>query len=120
MHRTICVVLTIATLATSAMAEGTQYVTVLGVGNRTCGEWLQARQPPGLFADVYEGWIAGFLTASDNYILHEMNVDIFATGTDAPGLWAWMDNHCGQHPLNTVATAADALAAELTVRAARR
>jgi len=33
---------------------------------------------------------------------------------DAEGLWAWVDNYCGTHPLNSIGQAADALLGELS------
>ena len=68
-------------------------------------------------ADVFEGWVGGFLTGS-NFVLSNSppNIDIFARATDAQGLWAWVDNYCQSHPLESVATAADALGGELIRR----
>lgn len=70
-----------------------------------------------MMADVFEGWVGGFLTGSNSILSNSpTNIDVFAQATDAQGLWAWVDNYCQAHPLDSVARAADALGGELIRR----
>jgi hypothetical protein len=93
---------------------------VLGIGNRSCGSWTQARHSVGMLADVYEGWVAGFLSGSNSILANsDAHIDVLEQAkaeTDAQGLWAWIDNYCQTHPLDAVAQAADALGGELIRR----
>jgi hypothetical protein len=94
---------------------------VLGIGNKSCGSWSQARHSIGMMSDMYEGWVAGFLSGANSVLAtSEDHIDTLEQAeidTDAQGLWAWVDNYCQAHPLNSVAQAADALGAELIRRA---
>ena len=107
--------------ATIALAEDSTTV-VLGVGNRSCGSWMQARRSAGTLEDVYKGWIAGFLSGANSILSNSENhIDTLERAraeTDAQGLWAWIDNCCQAHPLGSIAQASDALSAELIRRAA--
>jgi hypothetical protein len=103
-------------------AEEKGITTTLGLGNRSCGSWTQARHSNGAMADVYESWVAGFLSGSNSIISNSDHIDILKQSSaqgDAQGLWAWVDSYCQAHPLNAVAQAADALGGELIRRAAR-
>ena len=39
-----------------------------------------------------------------------------AEGTDADGVFAWIDNYCSAHPLETIYSAAEALVVTLGVK----
>jgi hypothetical protein len=110
-----------ALLAGMSLASAQEpMATTLGVGNRSCGSWIEARRSVGLLPDVYEGWIAGYLSGSNAIISYEYHTDDLAQAqkqTDARGLYAWIDNYCQAHPLNSIAQAADALSGELIQRA---
>ncbi len=73
-----------------------------------------------MLADVYEGWVAGFLSGSNSILANsDAHIDVLEQAkaeTDAQGLWAWIDNYCQTHPLDAVAQAADALGGELIRR----
>jgi hypothetical protein len=117
----------ITTLALAILIVGAsetraeKMVTVLGLGNKSCGSWIEARRANNVTSDIFEGWIAGFLSGSNSIAAHTAGIDILSeasTQGDAQGLWAWIDNYCRAHPLNSIAAAADALGAELIRRAA--
>ena len=57
-------------------------------------------------------WVQGFISAF-NYYGGATAPDI-ASGTDANGVFAWIDNYCAAHPLDTIATATIALVSELS------
>jgi hypothetical protein len=97
-------------------------VTILGFGNKSCGSWIEARRANSAIANNFEGWVAGFLSGSNSVLSSNpaLGIDILeqvSAQSDAQGLWAWIDNYCQSRPLNSVATAADALGGELIRRA---
>jgi hypothetical protein len=114
--------LALALFFAGAIETRAQSVTTLGFGNKSCGSWVEARRANNATANIFEGWLAGFLSGSNSIIAANpaLGVDILkevSAQSDAQGLWAWIDNYCQIHPLNSVATAADALASELMRRA---
>jgi hypothetical protein len=99
-----------------------EMVTVLGYGNKSCGAWIEARRASNANADIFQSWVAGFLSGANSVINSSPAVGIdtlkeASAQGDARGLWAWIDNYCQAHPLNSLATAADALGGELIHRA---
>jgi hypothetical protein len=98
---------------------------ISGAGKESCGAWTkaQAHRPQvgadGLtrvtFADIdslhQTSWVQGFLTAFNYYTSETGSVE---KGTDPNGIFAWIDNYCAAHPLDTIATAATALVTELS------
>ena len=91
---------------------------VLGVGGRSCGTWIEARRNGNTTAVDYQQWVAGFLSGANSLIstaAPELDT-LLQPNIDAQSLYAWIDNYCIAHPLNTIAQAADALGAELLHR----
>jgi hypothetical protein len=93
-------------------------VTVIGVGLNSCGSWTEARSTNGTAARVYESWVDGFLSGSNEFILSQLKLDPLHEQLigDAKGLYRWMDDYCQAHPLNSIYAAADALDTELIRR----
>ena len=58
-------------------------------------------------------WIQGFMSAFNYYASESGDV---SGGTDANGVFAWIDSYCAGHPIDIVATAAIALITELSQR----
>jgi hypothetical protein len=90
----------------------------LGAGNKSCGSWTQARRGGTEFAD--QTWIAGFLTGAGWVSIQKFNVDPLGetiANRDDQGLWAWLDNYCLTHPLDSIAGASAALENELIEKA---
>jgi hypothetical protein len=120
--RSLVPVLTAAILCLGANSSaGAELSSVVGVGNKSCGAWTAARRSQTMLADVYEGWIAGFLTGANSIISNTEHIDTLAeiiAHRDAEGIWAWIDNYCQSYPLDSIATAADKLGAELIRKAA--
>jgi hypothetical protein len=76
--------------------------TYEGVGLASCGEWLRER---GTSPSTHAGnWVLGFISgfAAANV---ENHFDPLAN-TDAPGVWAWMDQYCWFHRTNRIIEAA--------------
>lgn len=99
-------------------------VTVVGYGNKSCGAWTEARRANNANADIFQSWVAGFLSGANSIINSNpaLGIDTLKEPSgqgDARGLWAWIDNYCQTNPPNSVATAADALGSELIRRAGK-
>lgn len=63
-------------------------------------------------------WVNGLLSAF-NYYGSAAASDV-ANGIDANGVFAWIDNYCAAHPLDSIATATIALISELSKRAGQQ
>jgi hypothetical protein len=114
--------LALAIFIAGAIETRAQSVTTLGFGNKSCSAWIEARRAHNAAADVFECWVAGFLSGSNSIIASNpaLGIDTLkqvSVQGEAQGLWAWIDNYCQANPLNSVATAADALGGELIRRA---
>jgi hypothetical protein len=58
-------------------------------------------------------WVYGFLSAFNYYGTSEGDI---ANGIDSNGLFAWIENYCAAHPLDTIAAATIALITDLSKR----
>jgi hypothetical protein len=106
------------TFVATVLGSAEDMVTTLGAGGRTCGTWTEARRSGTTTVGYYQEWVAGFLSGANSIIVPEDKIDTLAQpNLDAQGLYAWVDNYCIAHPLNTIAQAADALGGELIHRA---
>src|SRR5215470_11572662 len=92
--------LTWPTSGSSAVA-----VTTLGQGNSSCGAWTEARRSNHERQYIFAAWIAGFLSMYNVDTARDQQVDILEK-PDAESVWAWADNFCRDHPLDTIAHAA--------------
>ena len=101
-HFIIAVMLTcMVTPALGADANGNY--RVIGEGVNSCGEWTSQRAGKTEFAAT---WVLGFVSAYNRYV---PDVSSIAKGTDAQGIWAWVDNYCAANPINDIDDAAGAL-----------
>jgi len=90
---------------------------VYGAGMVTCAEWQQYRSTGNKGAVVQlQAWIDGFFSG---YNTASEDIDFIAPKPETVAYYAWIDNYCGQNPLNKVMQAAVALKNELTARARR-
>jgi hypothetical protein len=96
----LILIVTAATLM-SVRAEADQTYTVVGQGTLSCGAWMTARQERSAFG--IQQWVLGFLSG-----VAFMGAPKIAPleSTDGPGVWAWIDNYCHAHPVETVSGAA--------------
>jgi hypothetical protein len=92
-----------AALAFTTSSVDARQFNSLGVGNTSCGQWLQSQ---GWTRAVYTGWVQGYLTAYNIYGGGDGNV---TRGTDVAGYVAWVDNYCSANPLEDLRSAADRL-----------
>ena len=88
-------------------------VLVNGSGTNLCGSWTtnarvvvpgQPITPSGLSYMRQGEWVLGFLAGAAvmGGDLNPLN------GTDTDGVFAWIDNYCGAHPLEMISDAAHA------------
>lgn len=88
--------------------------TTWGAGRGSCGTWTNPANP-GMNVQN-RAWVLGFVSAFNRYgMTPSPNADI-ATGTDARGLLAWVDRYCREHPISSIAVAAEQLIDALSSR----
>jgi hypothetical protein len=108
-------------LISSAISSAAEAYTSAGSGTASCGAWTAARRDRQ--ALNLEQWILGFLTgvadlAASRGVTVPGKVDPL-NGVDVQAVWAWVDNFCHAHPLETVIEAGEAFATERS-QAARK
>ena len=89
--------------------------SLVGAGEFKCGEYRshrQFKQDAQVEADVT--WIFGWISAYNAYA-HPRN-DAPTADLDFNFVRQWLDAYCQSHPMNNLATASDALIAELKAR----
>jgi hypothetical protein len=102
-----------ASVSTALAADGDR--VVYGAGMVTCGEWQRFRSTGNKPASLQlQAWIDGFLSG---YNTASEDKDIIAPKPESIAYYAWIDNYCGQNPLNKVMQAVMALQSELAARA---
>ena len=82
----------------------------LGVGTLSCGTWTAARRSGGSQALANEQWTLGFLSGVGAEGT-QLGADPL-NNADADGVWAWIDDYCHAHPVETIARAAKAFSIE--------
>jgi hypothetical protein len=88
----------------------TDRYTILGQGNQSCGKWIADRRQDNLAAHTEEAWLLGYLTAYNEWSNDPNDPNANVTKeTDADGVFAWMDNFCQSHPVDTIATGSTSL-----------
>jgi hypothetical protein len=104
--------LLLTVLTCGLMAGGTEAIAyhLIGVGLSSCGTWTtDRRNPSAQLALMDASWISGFLSGI-GYV-GEGGADPLK-GMDANGVAAWVDNFCRAHPIDDIATAAEAFVRE--------
>lgn len=76
--------------------------TVLGIGNRSCGHWTVERGTKSNF--IITAWVGGFVSGVGS---SGKGFDP-AHNLDGDAIWAWVDNYCHAHPLETIGGASAA------------
>ena len=109
--RCLLILMSLVFLMTTQVSATPKYF--IGAGTVSCGAWLQARREHR--ATNMQGWVLGFVSGANA----SRNSDDFLVDPDGPGLLAWIDNYCPQHPLENLFTASDSLIFELITRAAQ-
>jgi len=84
-------------LCQSAAAD-INHVLTYGVGNSSCGQWLELRKSHSEY--VMSSWLSGYVTGASAYNSGKM------AATDTDGLVADADQFCRAHPLDPFLDAA--------------
>ena len=106
------VLLMVAVASPKAAGPGGMH-KVYGAGNVSCGKWLEVRNMRDVRYFQSESFIFGYLT-SYNYFVHPKG-DIVGKA-DEEGVMAWIDKHCRDYPLESLAQAAITLVTHLASR----
>jgi hypothetical protein len=99
-----------------ASPAGAATPSIIGFGSVSggCGEWLAAEEKSA--KDIwYISWILGFISGVNVLNNAERSVD-FAHDYSGYSMIPWVRNWCQQHPLDPVASGAEALAITLMSR----
>jgi hypothetical protein len=92
-------------LAIALITDSAEAFKIIGAGVDSCGTWTADRRQQSGAALQDEQWVVGFLSG----IGYRGDDDSDPLkGMDAQGVWAWIDNYCLAHPIETVSTAAKA------------
>ena len=83
----------------------------LGQGTRSCGTWTEERT--GNRSSLREAWVFGFVSGHNAYSSANRNL---GETLDDSALLGWIDNYCKDHPLDTIATAAQELVSAITAK----
>jgi hypothetical protein len=98
---------TIALFVTLAVAPALAqtYYAIMGAGLELCGAWTEARQQNK--AEVPEHWLLGYLSGIASESVSGTDP---LNGMDAEAVFAWVDNYCRAHPLDTIERAGGSFA----------
>ncbi|HUE11920.1 MAG TPA: hypothetical protein VMQ54_13305 [Steroidobacteraceae bacterium] len=107
-------ILVAVTLLSSQVCAVGSPVLIIGTGNESCGTWLQNRGSQSYAEASQLSWLAGYVTAFNNYAEHQSGN--ISDGTDADGLFSWVDAYCQANPLDNLFRASGALIRELERR----
>lgn len=76
---------------------------VFGVGNESCGRWLEVRRDDNDLASSYIHWVSGWVSASTHDSALRFNK------TDIESMAAFTDKYCRENPRSSIAEAANDL-----------
>lgn len=67
--------------------------TIFGYGNKSCGNWIEARKNRNEFEQVH--WILGYVSAAGYFGENLKDTEYYA-------MTSWMDNYCQKNPLKSL------------------
>jgi len=100
--------LTVLTVGLMSGVTEASEIQILGAGLQSCGAWTahkRAYRPGGPVnldsqSALEDGsWVVGFLSGIG--MVHDKGADPLK-GTDAQGVWAWVDNYCLANPIKKI------------------
>src|SRR5215475_5656389 len=115
-RRVVAMIVAVATgLASIGTASAEGPALTAGIGSLSCGTWTRQRTQGGTQADIDREWILGFVTGVnwDRATSPDTRGSLLGRGIDVKGWFAFVDNYCQTHPLDTVLKAAISLIREL-------
>jgi hypothetical protein len=84
--------------------------TAYGVGNTSCGAYVEARSNANDQGIDYGMWLTGYLTVINQYRLSDDGMPSILEGTDVQGALLWLENYCRTNPTVSFIDAAARLA----------
>jgi hypothetical protein len=100
--------LAISTIAGAADKLGSY--TTFGAGNNSCESWMTERGKAEPRAWQLQQWLLGYVSAYNNWVHKGQNV---ADGTNAKGMFDWVDKYCADRPGEVLATVVEELILDL-------
>ncbi len=89
-------------LAPASASAERMGITIYGPGTTKCHLWSSDQAVGGGAAYMEKIWVLGFLTAYNNYMVH--NRPGLST-EDTPFFFKWISGYCADHPAETLAVA---------------
>lgn len=90
-----------------ALTSDGRYVLL---GDASCGEWMKLRRSSIQRDEVkrwqLHNWVIGYITAYNRWVPGPKNI---VGTTYVGGIYLWIDNYCGSHPLDDLSHALEAL-----------
>lgn len=84
-----------------ASAPAPEAATSIGIGNFSCGRWIEDHKHTDVQSTAEDVWLEGFVTGADFF--HANNP---GGKTDREAIRVWVSEYCQAHPLDSVAWAA--------------
>jgi len=98
-----CIALFVTLPVAPALAR--PYYAIMGAGLEYCGAWTGARQQNE--AELPEHWLLGYLSGIGSESVSGTDP---LKSMDAEAVFAWVDNYCRAHPLDTIERAGGSFA----------
>ena len=96
----------------NAVAKDHTRFVVVGYGNVSCGSWTAERTSMSWTANAYSGWVAGYITAFNEWAETGDQRDIMSH-TDSKGVEGAVDLYCAHHPIDTLSAAVQDVVGDL-------
>lgn len=87
-------------------ADASGEFRVFGSGDLPCGRWVIDRRERNPSAVQSEMWVAGYLTAYNQFVFRESDI---TTPYDGDFLLEWLDSYCRDRPSNELVVAVQQL-----------
>jgi hypothetical protein len=84
--------------------------TYAGNGTQSCGAWTADRRQP--YGTSAQQWVLGYLAGAAEWSSDHIDP---LSGTDAAGVWAWLDRYCWDNPTDLLVDAMVSFTATRTV-----
>jgi hypothetical protein len=94
--------MSVLTVALTVTATEAKAFLIIGAGVDSCRTWIDDRSQRNAGSLQDEQWVLGLLSG---VALADASDPL--KGMDTQGVWAWIDNYCRAHPIETIAHAAE-------------
>lgn len=104
----VVALVTCLVLGVAAALARQQPSWIYGYGTASCGKWTANKNTALGYHE--EAWVLGYVSGAGAAYPSDL------AATDSAAIVAWVDQHCIQHPLDTISTASSRLVLELAKR----